>query len=80
MASHEPRSCDLLIENGCVLTMDARRTIFPRGAIAVKGHTIADVGAQEDIHRAWRASTVIDAKGGARIYLRCVARTELQTA
>src|SRR6202008_3949866 len=44
MSTQEPRSCDLLLANGCLLTMDARRTIISRGAIAIAGHTIAAVG------------------------------------
>lgn len=58
-----PQSCDLIIKNGCVLTMDARRLIIPQGAIAVKGHTIAAVGTEADILRDWQAKETIDARG-----------------
>ncbi len=51
--------------------MDARRTIVPRGAIAIKGHTIAAVGPQAEILRDWRATDVIDAKG-AIVHPGCV--------
>ena len=71
MSSHQPRNCDLIIENGCLLTMDARRAIVPRGAIAIEGHTIAAVGAHAEIQRAWRAAEVIDANG-AIVHPGCV--------
>jgi cytosine/adenosine deaminase-related metal-dependent hydrolase len=58
-----PQACDLVIRNACLLTMDARRTIVPHGAIAVTGTTIAAVGADATIMRAWSAATVIDAQG-----------------
>jgi cytosine/adenosine deaminase-related metal-dependent hydrolase len=59
-----PQACDLIIKNGCVLTMDARRTIIDGGAIAVKGHTIAAVGSEAALLRNWVAEANIDAKGG----------------
>jgi cytosine/adenosine deaminase-related metal-dependent hydrolase len=58
-----PQTCDLIIKNGCVLTMDARRSIIDRGAIAVDGHTIVAVGPENEILRGWTAKEVIDAKG-----------------
>ncbi len=63
MPDAQPQKCDLVIKNGCLLTMDARRTIVPNGAIAIKGHTIAAVGTQAQILRDWLATDVIDAKG-----------------
>jgi cytosine/adenosine deaminase-related metal-dependent hydrolase len=57
-----PQVCDFIIKNGCVLTMDARRSIIDRGAVAVKGHTIAAVGAENDVLRHWTAKETIDAK------------------
>jgi cytosine/adenosine deaminase-related metal-dependent hydrolase len=59
-----PQTCDLIIKNGCVLTMDARRSIIDRGAIAVKGHTILAVGSEKGILRDWKAENeTIDARG-----------------
>jgi len=58
-----PRNCDLIIKNGCLLTMDERRAIIPRGAMAVAGHTIAAAGPEKDILRDWQSKNVIDAKG-----------------
>jgi cytosine/adenosine deaminase-related metal-dependent hydrolase len=71
MPNLEPRNCDLIIENGCLLTMDARRTIVPRGAIAIKGHTIVGVGEQAEMRQTWRASDAIDARG-AIVHPGCV--------
>jgi cytosine/adenosine deaminase-related metal-dependent hydrolase len=71
MPNFEPRACDFLVKNGCLLTMDARRTIVPRGAIAIKGHTIAAVGPDAEIVGDWRATDVIDAKG-AIVHPGCV--------
>jgi len=58
-----PRNCDLIIKNGCLLTMDERRAIIARGAVAVAGHTIAAAGPEKDILRDWQSKNVIDAKG-----------------
>jgi cytosine/adenosine deaminase-related metal-dependent hydrolase len=58
-----PQNCDLIVKNGCVLTMDARRMIIPQGAVAVKGHTIVAVGPDKDIMRDWQSKETIDAKG-----------------
>jgi len=58
-----PRNCDLIIKDGCLLTMDEHRAIIPRGAMAVTGHTIAAAGPEKDILRDWQSKNVIDAKG-----------------
>jgi 5-methylthioadenosine/S-adenosylhomocysteine deaminase len=71
MPDVEPQQCDLIIQNGCLLTMGARRTIIARGAIAIKGHTIAAVGSQAEILRGWHATEFIDAKG-AIVHPGCV--------
>ena len=58
-----PETCDLLIRNGIVLTMDAQRTVHPCGAIAVRGHSIAAVGPETAVLPLWRSARVLDAKG-----------------
>src|SRR5215213_1965757 len=63
MADQQKTACDLVIRNACVLTMDARRTIIPSGAIAVRGHSIVAVGPDAEIARSWHAPNVIDASG-----------------
>jgi cytosine/adenosine deaminase-related metal-dependent hydrolase len=64
MAGSGPESCDLILRGGQLLTMDARRTVYPRGAVAVRGHTIAAVGPEAEVLRGWRAARVLDARGG----------------
>src|SRR5438477_10586835 len=64
MTDELPAVCDLIVRNGYVLTMNAERRIFPRGAVAVRGHTIVAVGDETEVLRRWRATRVIDAGGG----------------
>ncbi|MBL8581825.1 MAG: amidohydrolase family protein, partial [Rhizobiaceae bacterium] len=59
-----PKRCDLLIVHGCVLTMDAKRTVYADGAVAVSGKRIVAVGKSADIEAAWTADRRIDAAGG----------------
>jgi len=61
MADTQPQRCTLIIKNGCLVTMEPRRTIIPRGAIAIEGNTIAAVGTVSAILRDWQAPEVIDA-------------------
>ena len=63
MMAAPPRTCDLIIRNACVLTMDDKRTIHPSGALAISGHTITAVGPESVIVGAWRSSRVLDAEG-----------------
>lgn len=58
------RECDLLIVNGCVLSMDAKRTVYPNGAVAITGRDIVGVGREKDVATAFRGKRVIDADGG----------------
>ena len=62
-----PESCDILIRNACVVTMDPRRTVFPTGAVAVRGNAITAVGPEATILASWRAPQTIDA-GGAFVH------------
>jgi cytosine/adenosine deaminase-related metal-dependent hydrolase len=59
-----PEGCDLIVRGAQILTLDARRTVYPAGAIAVRGHTIAAVGPEAQVLRGWRAPRVLDAGGG----------------
>jgi len=63
MSGTGPQSCDLLIRDGCILTMNAQRAIYPSGAIAMRGHSIAAVGPETQILRDWRAPRILDANG-----------------
>src|SRR5512144_717776 len=66
-----PQPCDLVVRNGCVVTIDRRRSIVPRGAVAVSGHTIVAVGPESDVLRDWEPRNVIDARG-AIVHPGCV--------
>jgi cytosine/adenosine deaminase-related metal-dependent hydrolase len=57
-------SCDLLVRNGYIVTMDQQRTIYANGAIAITGRQIVDVGRDADLAAHYRPARVIDAKGG----------------
>ncbi|MGH6952860.1 MAG: amidohydrolase family protein, partial [Alphaproteobacteria bacterium] len=57
------RTCDIIVENGCVITLDEKRTIYAKGAVAIKGRTIAAVGPERQVLAEWRAPRTIDARG-----------------
>lgn len=64
-APGEPQSCDLLISNGYVLTMDEKRRVFPHGAVAITGSRIVAVGTERDLAQRYRPRRTLDAKGAA---------------
>lgn len=55
-------TCDLLIENAAVLTVDPAWNLYEPGFLAVRGDTIAAVGPMAG-RRAWEARTVVDGSG-----------------
>jgi 5-methylthioadenosine/S-adenosylhomocysteine deaminase len=57
------RSCDLLIRNGYVITMDTERRVFARGAIAIANGEIIAVGRDDDFAAEFEPGRVLDAKG-----------------
>ena len=58
---------DLLVTNGTLVSMDARRDIFENGVVAVQGDTIAFVGTASDFTLLYPKGTIlkqtIDARG-----------------
>jgi cytosine/adenosine deaminase-related metal-dependent hydrolase len=54
---------DLLISNAHVLTMDADRTVYRRGAIAIRDGLLAAVGPEDEILRTNASDTQLDARG-----------------
>ncbi|MDE0142445.1 MAG: amidohydrolase family protein [Caldilineaceae bacterium] len=56
-------ACDLLISNGLVITMDAARTIYTTGAVAVTDSHIVEVGADDELRSKYDAGQTIDAAG-----------------
>jgi 5-methylthioadenosine/S-adenosylhomocysteine deaminase len=59
-----PERADLFVAGGTVLTIAARATVFPDGAVAIRGGAIAAVGPRKRIERRFRARRTIDAGGG----------------
>jgi 5-methylthioadenosine/S-adenosylhomocysteine deaminase len=59
-----PQTCDILIRNGIVITMDPGRRIYAQGAIAVQGQHIVAVGREGDIEPHYVPTRTVDAKGG----------------
>ena len=57
-------TCDILIHNGQVITMDPERRIYRSGAVAVTGSRIVEVGADADLRNRFDAGETLDAEGG----------------
>ena len=55
----------ILIENGTVVTVEGSRRVVERGAVAIRGDCIADVGPAAALVEKWEADRVIDATGMA---------------
>ena len=53
--------CDILVTNGYVVTLDAERHVFERGAVAITDRRIVAVGAVEDVAPLYRAQRSLDA-------------------
>ncbi|CAL8477471.1 amidohydrolase family protein [Caballeronia sp. S22] len=60
--TNEHEHVDILIEHGCVITMDPARRVIDDGAVAVKGDRIVAVGETSELARRYRAARVIDAR------------------
>ena len=58
-----PLSCDVLIRNGYIVTVDTKRRVLERGAIAIDGRTIVAVGEDDEIGRRYRARASFDVNG-----------------
>lgn len=54
---------DLILSGGTVITMDDQREIFPEGAVAVKGNTIAAIGPAADLASKYDARETMDCTG-----------------
>src|SRR5579862_4927500 len=60
----QQQNVDLIVSRGIVVTMDGTRAIFQDGAVAVRGDSIIAVGPRAEIESRFKASQVIDARGG----------------
>jgi len=58
------KSIDLLITNGSDLTMDPQGTPIEKGAVAVSGDHIVEVGKEDALTASYQAAKTIDARGG----------------
>jgi len=56
-------SCDLLLTNAIVLTMDEEMRQYEPGAVAVKGDSILAVGPEQQLRLQYAAGEVIDCGG-----------------
>ena len=65
MPQQPSATCDLIVHNGYVISMDEQRSVYPRGAVAISGLNIEAVGEQEDVCQRFEARHEIDARGGA---------------
>lgn len=54
---------DLLVTNGLVVTMDAKRRVIDNGAVAVRGDSIVAVGTSAELGARFDAAKTIDAHG-----------------
>ncbi|MGD8760385.1 MAG: amidohydrolase [Anaerolineales bacterium] len=54
---------DLILTNATVVTMDQNYTVIPKGAVAVQGDSILDVGQEPTISKAYRSSQIVDCGG-----------------
>ena len=56
--------CDILVENGLIITVDEGRRVWADGAIAIKDGVIAAIGRSTEVAPQWLPATRIDARGG----------------
>jgi 5-methylthioadenosine/S-adenosylhomocysteine deaminase len=62
--SQPAEQCALVVRNAYLLTLDARRTVYPHGALAVDAGTLLAVGNEPNVLPRFHASRVLDARGG----------------
>ena len=63
----EAETCDILVRNGYVISMDAERRIFAPGAVAITGSRITAVGPERELLQRYRGRRAFDA-GGAVVH------------
>ncbi len=62
-ATRLPKTVDLMIVGGTVVTMDAERRVIENGAVAIKGDNIVAIGPAAEINKAYRTTQKINAAG-----------------
>lgn len=63
MDTLQPRTVDLVVGGGDVVTMNPRREVLLGGAVAVAGNRIAAVGATSELTARWPLAAFLDARG-----------------
>jgi 5-methylthioadenosine/S-adenosylhomocysteine deaminase len=58
-----PQTCDLLVHNAYLITVNAGREIYVDGALAVDGRRLVAVGRTADVRGQWRGTREINAQG-----------------
>ncbi|UCG12617.1 MAG: amidohydrolase, partial [Deltaproteobacteria bacterium] len=58
------QSVDIMIRNGWVLTMGPDNGLIDKGALAVTGDCIVEVGPEAALNKTYEAKRIIDARGG----------------
>src|SRR6476659_6277107 len=61
--SAQPRTVDLVVRNGTVVTIDSARRVIAGGAVAVDAGRIVGVGPAGEVDLAFRGREVLDASG-----------------
>jgi len=56
-------TCDLLLTNATVLTMDSHYRLYESGAVAVTGDSLVAVGSEADLRGRFEAREIVDCQG-----------------
>lgn len=56
------QTVDLLLTNGYLITMDQQMSLYPNGAVAIKGNSITAVGPAVELEAAYEAATTVDCR------------------
>ena len=57
-------TCDILIHNAQIVTMDSERRTYRSGAVAITGTRIVEVGVDTELQHHYDAKETVDAQGG----------------
>jgi 5-methylthioadenosine/S-adenosylhomocysteine deaminase len=63
LSARQPRTVDLILSNGIVVTVDGGRRVINPGSVAIAGNTIAGVGEPQQIAGQFQGRDTIDARG-----------------
>jgi 5-methylthioadenosine/S-adenosylhomocysteine deaminase len=63
LCAQSKQPADLILSGGIVVSMDAARTIFPDGSVAIRNDSILAVGPRAEIEARYQAAQTIDARG-----------------